>query len=178
VEETNSKKKPPGWWIKVIDDLEKATYAAKRIYKDSNIVLGINEDEDDNIIGYLIRQQDGSVGYYPSKKIKKKLPIGSKIKGNLPKPEFIMEEPKLIHFITGVIYDNIKLVPKLWLRKILLKIIGGQPIVPKEDLKPFPEWVLIPSELRKDKALIDLLYRAVEYEGLKGLARFNDKKII
>ena len=27
---------------------------------------------------------------------------------------------------------------------------------------------------RKDKTLIDLLYRATRYEGIKGLARYND----
>jgi hypothetical protein len=176
MEEVASKKKvPPLWWTKVIDDLKKAAIAAKKSFKTPNMVVGITQSNDDgSITGYLIRQEDGTIGYYPSEEIPQKLPVGVKIKGKIAQAKSHYPEPEIASYAYEVIRENIHLVPRLWLRKVLGKILGGKPITMKEDLKPFPEWVLLPAEKRKDKTLIDLLYRATRYEGIKGLARYND----
>jgi hypothetical protein len=77
--------------------------------------------------------------------------------------------------VVEVIRQNVSLIPKLWLRGIILKILKGVPITPKQDLKPFPVWIaLYPAEKKQDKELIDILYRVTQYEGIKGLARYND----
>jgi len=175
MEENGSKKKiPPKWWANVISDIERATQAAKVSFNDTNIVLGTETDDTNNILGYLIRVSDKSIGYYSVDKIKRKLPVGSKIKNKLPEPEEKREEPKLEVYIFEVIRENITLIPKMWLRKVIDKIVNGKPITIKEDLVPFPKWVLLPLDKREDKALIDILYRATRYEGIRGLARFND----
>jgi hypothetical protein len=176
MEEADSKKKvPPIWWTKVIDDLEKAAVAAQKSFKVPNMVIGITQSSlDGSITGYLIRQEDGSIGYYASEEVPHKLPVGVKIKGKLKKPSKMYPEPDIASYAFEVIRENIRLIPRLWLRKVLGKILGGEPITMKEDLKPFPEWVLLPKPKKKDKTLIDLLYRATRYEGIKGLARFND----
>jgi hypothetical protein len=176
MEETSSKKVPPIWWTKVINDLEKAVFAAKKSFYDPNIVINVDVNLDDSVIlGYLIRLQNGDVGYYKISSIKQQLPVGARIKGKLPKPDMVVNEPEIISYTYEVIRENVLLMPRLWLRKILMKIFNGEPIVMKEDLKAFPEWVLLSPELKKDKALIDILYRVTRYEGLKGLSRFNDK---
>jgi len=174
-EVVSHKKVPPLWWTKVIDDLEKASVAAQKSFNIPNMVVGITQSNDDGeVTGYLIRQEDGSIGYYPSGEIPHKLPVGVKIKGKLKPAKSQHPEPEIASYAYEVIRENIRLIPRLWLRRVLEKILGGKPITMKEDLKPFPEWVLLPTDKRKDKTLIDLLYRATRYEGVKGLARYND----
>ena len=176
MEEADSRKKvPPVWWTKVIGDLEKASIAAQKSFKIPNMVIGITQSQEDGTItGYLIRQKNGSVGYYSITDVPHKLPVGFKIKGELKTPFSMYPEPTIASYAFEVIRENIRLIPRLWLRKILGKILSGNPVTMKEDLKPFPEWVLLNPQKKKDKALIDLLYRVTRYEGVKGLARFND----
>ena len=177
MEETNSKKKkiPPKWWTKVISDLERASLAAQKSYKIPNVVIGIEtNDATGSTIGYIIRMNDGNVGYYPQKDIKKHLPVGARIKGNLPKPQKVIDEPLIESYAYEVVKENVALIPRLWLRKVIGKIIQGEPITMKQDLKAFPEWILLPADKKVNKDLIDLLYRATRYEGIKGLSRFND----
>lgn len=173
MEETNLKV-PPDWWLKVIKELEEASLAAKSSFVQKNTVLELDTDNHSNTLGYLIRMPDGQVGYYPAESIPHRLPMGVSVKGKLPTPEKIVDEPSIESFTFDVIRENIRLVPRMWLRKVIGKILTGKPVTPKEDLKAFPQWVLLPLELKQNKVLIDLLYRAASYEGLKGLARYND----
>lgn len=177
--EGSSKKIPPTWWVKVISDLERASLAAQKSFLVPNTVIGTitQNDREGEVDGYLIRRKDGSVGYYTKAEVKQELPVGAKIRNELPKPEYELSgamEATIEVYAYEVIRENVRLVPRLWLRKVLRKILQGKPITMKEDLKAFPAWVLIPVEKREDKSLIDLLYRATRYEGLKGLSRFND----
>jgi hypothetical protein len=175
MEEASSRKKsPPQWWLKVIKDLEKAALAAKKSYYQPRVVIGNIEEEDGNITGYLIRLENGDVGYYAAKDIPKDLPTGVRLTGKIPKPDSIKEEPKIESFTFEVIRENIKLLPRIWLNRTLKKILGGQPITMKDDLRAFPEWISISFDKKTDKDLIDILYRVTQYEGLKGLSRFND----
>lgn len=165
---------PPKWWLSVIKDIEKAALAAKNSFMTTNTVLGKSSSDTDELLGYYIRQQNGKVGFYSIKDLKRPLPIGVVIRGALPKPQAISEGPLISSYIFNTIKDNVNMIPKLWLSKVITKIMSGEPVTPKNDFKDFPEWVQLPPNLKKDKALIDLLYRAVRYEGLKGLSRYND----
>jgi len=170
-----SKKIPPKWWTNIISDLERASLAAQKSYDKPGVIIGKDTDKynSDITIGYYIRLDSDKVGYYPVKNSDKTFPVGAKLKGELPKPTDIIDEPPIESYIYSVIKERINLIPSMWLRKIIGKIVAGKPITPKEDLRPFHSWILIPVD-KRSKALIDLLYRAVEYEGLKGLYRFND----
>jgi len=165
----------PKWWTNVIKDLEIATQVARKSFVRSNVVVGAIPDDITGLsIGYLIRLEDSRVGYYSAETTGKNLPVGSHIKGELPEPERVEEEPLIESYIFEVIKENVALIPRMWLNKVIRKIVNGQPITKKEDLKAFPEWVLLPVDKRSDKVLIDILYRVTRYEGMKGLARFND----
>jgi len=164
---------PPKWWVKVIKDLEQATKVSQDTFKTPGIVIGFSENSDGEKQGILVRLKNGEVGYYSGKGDLP--PVGSKIKNDLPLPEVIVKEPKLISFVFEVIRGQIKLLPNLWLRKVLTKMLEGKPVTMVDDLKPFPDWVKLSVKMKKDKALIDVLYRVTRYEGLKGLERFNDK---
>jgi len=175
MEEAGSKKVPPIWWSKVIKDLEKAALAAQKSFQIPNMVIGITQsNHTGEITGYLIRQENGSVGYYSYEEIPRKLPVGVKIKGKLKPPSSMYPEPEIASYAFEVIRENVRLIPRIWLKRVLDKILNGKPITIKDDLKPFPEWILLPIEKKKNKSLIDLLYRATRYEGIKGLSRFND----
>jgi len=165
---------PPQWWSKVINDLEKAVVAAKKSFNDPKVVLHAELDSEGKIAGYKIRLPDKKVGFYPSGNLKGTPPVGSVIKADLPEPEKLVDEPSMSSYTYGVISYNIRLVPKLWLNTTITKIFKGEPITMKKDLRPFPVWIALPAEKKQDKSLIDLLYRATRYEGLKGLARFDD----
>jgi hypothetical protein len=184
MEENGSKKKiPPKWWANVISDIERSISAARTSIHHPNIILGTEAediDEPQKITGYLIRMPGGKVGFYSAEtikrslKIKRDIPVGIKIPIPLPEPDELRDEPKIEAYVFEGIRENVKLIPKLWLRRIIIKIVNGKPITIKEDLIPFPKWVLLPFDKREDKALIDVLYRATRYEGVRGLARFND----
>lgn len=177
MEDSRKKKIPPSWWVKVINDLERASLAAQRSFKTPNTVVGITEDSEGETTGYLIRHQSGGIVYYTASEVKHALPVGAKLKNDLPEPEYEVEglpEVTIESYAFEVIRENINLIPRLWLRSVLGKILQGKPITMKEDLKAFPAWVLLPADKKDDKTLIDLLYRATRYEGLKGLKRYND----
>lgn len=165
---------PPKWWTNVIKDIERAVNAGRRTFKEPGIVIGFSENDKAERYGVLVRMRNGDVGYYSGKE-EVLPPMGSRLKGDLPSPESIIKEPAFESFVFEVIREKVKLIPRIWLRRIIKKMVEGKPITMEEDLKPFPEWVLLPGSRRKDKSLIDLLYRATRYEGLKGLERYNDK---
>ena len=172
MEVASKTKVPPVWWTNVIKDLEKAAIAAKRSFKEPNTVLGERTDGEDSF--YLIRLKNGKVGLYPKSDMKKTIPLGVKIKGHLPEASEIIDEPPIFHFAYQVIHSNAKLIPALWLIGVLRKILQGEAITAKDYLMPFPEWIHLPKETKEDKNLIDLLYRATRYEGIRGLTRYND----
>ena len=167
---------PPKWWTMVIGDIEKAVANAKADFNTPGTVIGFEDPNgpDGGITSIFVRLDNGEVGQYPIKEGAISPLIGSVLKGNLPEPEAIIQEPQLAAYIFEVIRSRINLIPALWLRKIVQKMVTNKPITLKEDLKPFPEWVKLSAEKRQDKVLIDLLYRATQYEGLKGLLRYND----
>ncbi len=170
-----SKRNPPLWWTKIVKDLERAALAARKSFEIKNTVIGITScDTTGETSGFLIRLANGKVGYYDAKEVNQKLPVGSRIKGVLPECQIEVQEPSIESYTYEVVRENILRVPRIWLRKILNKILNGEPVTIKEDLKPFPEWVLLPIDKKEDKVLIDILYRVTRYEGLKGLARFNE----
>ena len=169
------KKFPPKWWSKVISDIEKIVASSGPLFQTPKTIIDIPRDEEDNIIGVVVRLENGGAGFYPaSKKISPK--VGYAIKNKLPDPAVEVKEPDFSRFVYELIRERIRLVPPIWLYKIIKKMTSNKAIT-KDDLKPFPEWVLLSPENKKDKQLVDLLYRAASYEGLKGLERFNDKAI-
>jgi len=171
---TKSNSSPPKWWLNVITDIEKSVIASRKSFVEPNTVLSNKMDDDGNIVGYYIRQQNAKIGYYSSKQFKSEIPIGVVIKGTLPKPQTTDKEMTISSFIIGTIHSNVPMVPIMWLTGIVRKIIEGEPIKFPEDFREFPDWVSLNIELKRDKQLIDLLYRVTRYEGLKGLSRFND----
>ena len=174
--EGSNKKGAPVWWTNVIRDLERAAMAARKSYAEPRTVISVIRDNDDNILGYIIKTNT-SVAYYSMAEVNRVLPIGSKIK-NLPEPKVKDAHEEYVatleNYAYEIISDNVKLVPKLWLRFTLNKILNNKPVTVKKDFTKFNEWVLISKENKKDTRLIDILYKVTQYEGLKGLARFND----
>lgn len=169
-------KHPPVWWTKVIKDIERVVASARLSYDTPGLVIGTEESDTATVIS--VRLPDGAVGHYDLPKEHKAPLIGSKLK-NIPL-EFADDgkEPSLQTFIFEVIRQEVKLVPRIWLKRIITKMVEGRPITIREDLKAFPEWVLLSPKIKKDKTLIDILYRVTKYEGIKGLSRFNDKSDI
>jgi len=178
MEETNSKKGgPPIWWTKVINDLEKAVMASKRSFIEPNVVIKNEMNNDGETIAYLIRLGNGDIGYYPAEKFPKRVPVGSRIKSKLPTPAKIVQEPDIASYTYETLRDNVRLIPRMWLMKVLQKIHQGQAITQKDDMQSFKDWVLVARPRKKDKRLIFLLSQVTAYEGLKGLARYNDLAI-
>jgi hypothetical protein len=167
---------PPKWWAKAIKDLERAVAASTRSFQIPGTVLGYSEDNEGEKRGIIVRLDNGECGYFSKERLSQIPMVGAIIKKGLPEPEVIVKEPLFDAFVFEVVRERVKLIPPIWLRKVIAKMASNQPITMGEDLKPFPEWVFLPQKLKKDKALIDLLYRATAYEGLKGLERFNDKR--
>jgi hypothetical protein len=165
---------PPKWWTNVIADIEKAVVVSKKSFIQPNTVLSSKLGSEGEILGYYIRQESRGIGFYSMEDLKHELPVGDVIRGKLPKPRSILEDMSISSFITETISSNIRLVPIMWLSKTVNKIVSGVAIQFPTDFREFPSWVALPISRKKDKTLIDLLYRAVRYEGLKGLARYND----
>ncbi len=160
------------WWYKVKMDLDKAIQAAQKSFKTPGVIIGFTGDEKKT--GYLIRLNNGDVGVY-SKEILGEidLPTGVKIKSNLPEPKNVVLEPSQEEFAFEVLREQVQLLPRLWLKKGVANLMDGNEIVPPED---FGKWVLLPPE-KRDTERIALLKAVVSYEGLRGLARFNDYRI-
>jgi hypothetical protein len=120
----------------------------------------------------LIRLNTGEVGVYATKLLgSKNLHTGIKIKGELPEPEEVTEDPAETAFIFEVIREQIKLIPRIWLQKSIRALIRDDTI---DFPDTFKQWVLLSPKKKEDSELISLLEKATAYEGLKGLARYND----
>ncbi len=162
----------PLWWKKIQLDLEKAAIASQKSFDTPGVIIGFTVDEQENKTGYLIRLNDNEVGEYPKRLLgKKELPTGVKLKSNLPDPINIVLEPDKEIFAFEVLREQIKLLPRLWLKRNITSLIRGEIIKPPAS---FSQWVLLPPEKKKDQPLIDMLISVITYEGLRGLARFND----
>ncbi len=163
------------WWKKVQGDLEKAATAAQKSFNTPGVVIGFTSDESENKTGYLVRLNDGDVGEYPKSLLggneKKEIPTGVKIRSNLPEPTNVVLEPSQETFAFEVLREQIKLLPRLWLKRNITSLIHEEVI---KEPTSFGQWVLLPADKKQDLDLIKLLEAATSYEGLKGLARFND----
>ena len=165
--------RPPIWWVKVSGGLTSSVRAAKLSFYTAGVIVGF-EEEDNQKIGYIIRLNDEEVGYYSKETLgNKDLPIGVRLKNRLPEPETIVDSPQLSTFTFEVLREQIKLVPRMWLKKQIDLLLNNQKILPPQN-PSFKNWVLLNSDKKKDRYLINLLEAAVKYEGLKGLSRFND----
>ncbi len=161
----------PRWWIRVKKDLEKATSTAQKSFKTPGVIIGFLE-ENEKKTSYLIRLNDGDVGVYSTDVLsQKELSTGIKIKSNLPDPENVVQEPDKETFTFEVLREQIKLLPRLWLKRNIDSLMRGEDI---QCPTSFSTWVLLTPEKKRDGTLIKLLKIAVEYEGLRGLARYND----
>ncbi len=161
----------PKWCVKVKEDLEKAINTAQVSFKTPGVIIGF-EENDSKKTGYLIRLNDGDVGVYPIHILGKKvLQTGIKIKSNLPNPKNVVREPNPDIFAFEVLREQIKLLPRMWLKKNIVSLLKGESIQCGDS---FNSWVLLSPSRKKDLTLIKLLKIAVEYEGLRGLARYND----
>ncbi len=159
------------WCIKIKEDLEKALETARISFKTPGVIIGFEEDNSKKT-GYLIRLNNGDVGVYPIHILgKKELQTGIKIKSNLPNPKNVVQEPSQNIFTFEVLREQIKLLPRMWLNRSIISLAKGEDI---DCTNSFNSWVLLPPNKKKDLTLIKLLKMAVEYEGLRGLARFND----
>ncbi len=159
------------WWTKVHLDLTKAATAAQKSFITPGVIIGFTE-EDSIKTGYLIRLNDGSVGEYKKQVLgQKDFPTGVKLKSNLPEPSNVVHEPKQEVFAFEVLREQIHLLPKAWLYKNITALINGDSIAePKE----FERWILLPLKRKEDSELLNMLKTVAAYEGLRGLARFND----
>ena len=165
-------KQSPLWWSKIYLDLKTAAKAAEKSFTNPGVVIGFVEDQDDKI-SFIIRLESGEAGYFSKEMFgNRDLPTGAKIKKNLPQPEKIVEDPDSSAFAYEVLREQIKLLPRLWLKRNIEALISGKDI--QEPKLTFNEWVLLSPKKRRDRHLVNLLESAVKYEGLKGLARFND----
>ncbi len=161
----------PDWWNRVKSDLIDVAAAAQKSFITPGVIIGFTET-DDIKSGYLIRLKDGSVGEYQKHILAKtELQTGIRIKSNLPEPSNIVTEPDQEIFAFEVLREQIKLIPRSWLRKNITSLLNGDDI---EEPASFYNWVLLSLEKKKDSELIAMLESVVNYEGLRGLARFND----
>ena len=161
----------PKWWLNVINDITRITASAQNSFKEPGVVLEISEEND----GVAIRLSNGTIGFFKGKGFPK---LGDIIQPkDLPEPNKIIhdQDVELLSFITGVIQERVNLIPKIWLNGVVSKLLKQQPVTIEDYGKRFPEWVLMSTKNRSDKELVDLIYRATSYEGLRGLMRFKDK---
>ncbi len=162
------------WWSMVKVDLEKAAAAAQKSFMTPGVIIGFEEDDtgNGNKKSYLIRLKSGEVGeYLPHILGKKDLPTGVRIKSDLPEPMNIVIEPDPESFAFEVLREQIKLLPRLWLMRNITSLLNDKEIIEPD---AFHRWILLSPERKKDSALINMLETVVNYEGLRGLARFND----
>ncbi len=158
------------WWDKITNDLYKAVIAAQKSYRTPGVIIGYTGD--DVKTGYLIRLKNQEVGVYKKHILgKNDIPTGVKIKSNLPEPKYTVLEPDVEIFTFEVLREQIKLLPRLWLKKSIKLLMKGEGLSPVED---FDRWVLLPQKKKLDKELLSLLELVASVEGLKGLARYND----
>lgn len=163
----------PLWWTKVYRDLKSAAAAAKKSFITPGVVIGFNVDDNDQKIQYLIRMPNGGVGLYDKKALHgKDLPTGVRIKSSMSDPEMMVDEPDRDAFAFEVLREQIQLLPRMWLKRNITLLLNNSH-VNRPNLS-FSDWVLLSPSKRKDRYLTNLLESAVKYEGLKGLARFND----
>ncbi len=159
------------WKERVHHDLTKAVQAAERSFNTPGVIVGF-QDRDGEKTDYLVRLNDGNIGLYSKKTLGgKELHTGIKIRGNLPEPKKLVGDPDITTFIFEVLREQIKLIPRIWLRIQINRVLEKQSI---EIPDVFQDWVLLPKDKKKDKTLMKLLELALEYEGLRGLARYND----
>jgi hypothetical protein len=170
------KQDPPKWWSKVIKDLEKAVASAQGSFRKPGTIIGYVDTDAYQKDGLLIRLPKGDVGFYKIQDKAEVIPTtGNVIKGELPEPDRVVGEPDISSFIFEVIRERIKLVPQIWLKNIIKKMLRSEPII-YDNSKTFNEWVMLNPAQKKDKELLRILQAIVKYEGLKGLSRFNDIK--
>ena len=162
----------PQWIKRVIEDVKNTINAAERSFKTPGVIVGFTDDDNGEKMNYLIRLTDGEIGVYPKHILgQKDFHTGIKIRGRLPEPKTVAMEPDIASFIFEVLREQIKLIPRIWLKSQIRNILNGQEVNIGNDFYP---WVLISPEKKKDKQLLKLLEMATAYEGLKGLARYND----
>jgi len=166
--------KPPIWWVKVKRGLELAVKAAKSSFYTEGVVIGFTEDDSGNKTGYIIRLADrNEAGYYSIDALGgKPMPIGVRVKNRLPEPESLMKDPEIGTFIYEVLREQVRLIPRIWLRRQIRLLLDDQEIIPDET--SFKKWVLLPKEKKENLELIKVLETVTKFEGLRGLARFND----
>jgi hypothetical protein len=166
--------KKPIWLIKVKRGLELAVKAARSSFYKEGVVIGFTEDDSGNKTGYIIRMSDKNEAGYYSKEIvgNKPMPIGVRVKNRLPEPEMLMIEPELGTFIYEVLREQVKLVPRIWLRRQIRLLLDNQEMSLEET--SFKKWVLLSQEKKENIELIKVLEAVTKFEGLRGLARFND----
>ncbi len=168
---SNEEQRGPLWWQKVNSDLTKAVFSAKKSFNNPGVVVGFTGDIDDKK-DFLVRLPDGNIGLYSKDNIGNDLPTGVKIKNNLPDPDSIQLEADLDSFIFEVLREQIKLLPRMWLKRSISLLLNNKQLkVPKIT---FSDWVLLSRTKRQDRYLTNLLESGVKYEGLKGLSRYND----
>ncbi len=166
-------KKDPLWWLKISRDLRMASKTAARSFEDPGVIIGFEADENDTKINYFIRLNTGKVGSFSRKSLgNKDLLTGIKIKNTLPEPQEIIDDPDIGTFTFEVLREQIKLLPRLWLKRNISLLLNNKEI--NAPSMTFSNWVLLSPKKRQDRYLTNLLESAVKYEGLKGLARFND----
>jgi hypothetical protein len=169
-------KNRPQWWSKIVKDIERTCESSRRSFTTPSVVIGTTEDEIAKITGYIVRLNNGEAGYYPvGGALKgKHIPVGARIKSTLPEPEFLVKDPERSSFILKTIKEQVKLVPVLWLNRTIKAICEGRRDQIDGYDKMFHEWVKVPKTTRKNRQAMNAILKAVEWQGLKGLARYND----
>jgi hypothetical protein len=177
-EKKEEKKKPkiPLWWVKVVRDIERAISASREAFMVPGTILGYSGDTEDNREQIYVRLENEKIGVFDSTLFGDRIKVGAVIKGTLPPPENLLTETDISEasFAFETIREHVRLVPPIWLRKVIRASINGEEISWANFFKPFPEWVFLPKKVKRNKALINALYGATAFEGLKGLARYND----
>ena len=164
--------KIPLWHKKIVDDIARVIATSRVIFEQPGTVLR-KIYENDELKGIIVLLPNGQQGYFtlPNKNIN--ISTGAKLQ-IIPEPEVIVQPVLFEKFVHDILRERVLLLPPVWLYKAIKKILNGEEFATK-DLKRFPDWIFISPELKKDRQLIDILYRVTQYEGLRGLERFNDK---
>lgn len=167
----------PLWFRSTVAGLVNACENYRIRYRTAGVILGFNENQEGRKIGYLIRLGDGNVGYFTKKSLTdKELPTAMKVKGILPEPHHIEEEPEYVSFIFQTVREQVKLIPLLWLKSVLQDILSGNSkteIYEKRFIE-FKRWVKAPEELKRNRKKMEVIRLLLEIEGPNGLTKCND----
>ena len=161
----------PVWFARIVKDLKRTVENSSAAFTTPGVILNTIEDDDDNLTGYIIRLKDGGAGYFPITHARP-TPVGVRVKTALPEPEFRVKEVDKKSFIYQTVRGQINSLPPMWLHATIKKI-EDKVEIPKSS-KSFRDFIQMPQKYKASNVAMEAIQKSVEWQGLRGLARFND----